>query len=791
MESICDGLNVVELGSGSIAASIAGVVLADAGARVIKVEPLEGDRLRTHNPSGFLVWNRGKESLVADLHTAEGQQTIHDLAAHADVFIEGFAPGQTSAWGIGADDLRATNSALIHCAITGFGSSGPYAALKAYDSLVAAKAGLWARGAFGHRDGPIMFPVPWASLGAGMQSVAGIMGALMVREKTGRGQTLDATLVAGLDPIDYFVSTVVQVMAKRGEKPNADARAATAASRFGVLLVTRDGRFVQTSTMLPHQGKALCEVAGVGNCLEDPRFKGLPTFANADDAQEWEELLQEAFRAEDLDHWLPLLQASPNVAFEVAVTSEEGLVHPQIVHNGDVVTVDDPEHGAIRQVGPVGHFEKTPIGPTKSAPDLGDNAGPLVAHEFPVGGSASPKHPFDGVTVVEFGCFYAMPYATAMLAALGARVIKIEDGNGDPHRNSFGPEVASTKTTAGKESLSVDLRTAEGRAVAQQVVANADAFVNGFRSGVAEKLGLGYKELLELNPRLLYVHAAGYGTDGPYAPRALYAQAAQTVAGSFGRQVGFWMDPAQSDGFSVMELQAVVFPRLNMLVDGDSNAALVLLAALSLGLYQTRRTGAGQFMRTSMIGGNAWAYSDDFCSYDGKPPIPLCDSEYYGTSALDRVYPASGDGWVCLAVRSDAEFSALRETLELPEVTADNNDELEALLTARFVERPAAEWESALTAARVGCVEVNMTGQPIFTAYDPVLRETGLTIAADHPVFGEMVRAAPPVAFSETPGRVAPSCLRGEHNRKILTELGYSEGDIAKLEELNAVIAPA
>ncbi|MDT5018168.1 MAG: hypothetical protein QOD39_4328, partial [Mycobacterium sp.] len=530
MESICGGLNVLELGSGSVAASIAGVVLADAGARVVKVEPPEGDRLRTHNPSGFLVWNRGKESLVADLHTPAGQQTVRDLATRADVVIEGFAPGRTAEWGIGADDLRALNPALIHCMITGFGSSGPYAALKAYDSLVAAKAGLWARGSWAHRDGPIVFPVPWASFGAAMQSVAGIMGGLLVREKTGRGQALDATLVAGLDPIDYFVSTIVQVMAKRGEKPSADARAAMSASRFGVLLATRDGRFVQTSTMLPHQGKALCEVAGVANCLEDPRFAGLPTFANADDAQEWEELLLEAFRAKDLDHWLPLLEASPNVAFEVAVTSEEGLSHPQIVHNGDVVTVDDPAHGAIRQVGPIGHFDKTPIGPTRSAPELGDNAGPLATHKFPVGGSAAPKHPFDGVTVVEFGCFYAMPYATAMLAALGARVIKIEDGKGDPHRNSFGPEVASTKTTAGKESLSVDLRTAEGRAVAQQVVANADAFVNGFRSGVADKLGLGYQELSELNPKLLYVHAAGYGTDGPYAHRALYAQAAQTVA---------------------------------------------------------------------------------------------------------------------------------------------------------------------------------------------------------------------------------------------------------------------
>lgn len=802
MESMCAGLNVLELGSGSVAASIAGVVLADAGARVLKVEPPEGDRLRTHNPSGFLVWNRGKESVVADLRTTSGQRTLREFAAHADVVIEGFAPGTTDAWGIGANELRAINPALIHCSITGFGPVGPYAALKAYDPLVAAKAGLWARGAWGHRDGPIVFPVPWASVGAAMQSVAGIMGALLVREATGRGQGLDATLVAGLDPIDYFVSTVVQVMAKRGEKPSADSRSATSASRFGVLLATRDGRFIQTSTMLPHQGKALCEVAGIAHVLDDPRFRGLPTFGNPEDAQEWEELLQEAFRASDLDHWLPLLEASPDVAFEVAVTSEEGLSHPQIVHNGDVVTVHDSTHGPIRQVGPVGHFEKTPIVVARSAPGLGENSGELVANELPRGSGPAPEHPFAGITVVEFGYFYAMPYSTAMLAALGARVIKIEDGAGDPYRTSFGPEVASAKTTAAKESLSLDLRSAEGQAIAQQVVAKADAFVTGFRSGVADKLGLGYDELSQLNPRLLYVHAAGYGTDGPYARRALYAQAAQTVAGSFGRQVGYWVDPAQSQDFSVLELQAVVLPRLNMIVDGDSNAALVLLAALALGLYHQKRTGTGQFVRTSMIGGNVWAYSDDFCTYNGKPPIPLCDSEYYGTGALDRVYAARDDGWVYLAVRSESEFAALLDGLGLSGLAdderfatsaarADHDDELIALLTVAFAEKPAAEWESALSVVRVGCVEVNMSGQPVFTAYDPVLRDTGLTVAGEHPIFGELVRAAPPVSFSETPGRVGPPCVRGQHNRSILSALGYSEDDISKLEELNVVIAPA
>jgi crotonobetainyl-CoA:carnitine CoA-transferase CaiB-like acyl-CoA transferase len=802
MDGICAGLNVLELGSGSAAAAIAGVVLADAGARVIKIEPPNGDHLRIDNPNGFLVWNRGKDSLAADLRTIDGQDRLRELVADADVVIEGFAPGTTDAWGIGPDALRALNPALIHCSITGFGKTGPYSALKAYDSLVAAKAGLWARGGFGHRDGPIMFPVPWASYGAGMQSAAGILGALLVREKTGRGQALDSTLVAGLDPIDYFVSTIVQLMAKKGESTSGDARSLTGASRFGVLLASRDGRFIQTSTMLPHQGKALCEVAGIGHVVEqDPRFKGLPNFASAEDAQEWEDMLLEAFRAKDFDHWLPLLEASPDVAFEVAATSEEGLEHPQIVHNGDVIVVQDAKLGAVREVGPIGHFEKTPLVIERSAPELGANAGGFVAHDFPKGGGMPPAHPFAGITVVEFGYFYAMPYGTAMLAAMGARVIKIEDKAGDPHRNSFGPEVATTKTTAGKESISLDLRTAEGKAIAQQIVSKADAFLTGFRSGVAERMGLGYEELKELNPRLLYVHAAGYGTDGPYAHRALYAQAAQAVAGCFGRQVGYWSDPAQSEGFNVMELQAVVLPRLNPLVDGDSNAALAVLAALSLGLYHQQRTGQGQFLGTSMIGGNAWAYSDDFCSYAGKPPTALCDSEYYGTSALDRVYEAAEGSWVCLAVKTDAEFSALLGAFGLPELESDerfasaaaraaHDDDLVGLLTGRFAEKPAAEWESELTAAGVGCVNVNLLGQPVFTSFDPVLRETGLTVTIDHPVYGEIVRAAPPISFSETPGRAAPPCVRGQHNVSILTELGYSEADITKFEELNVVAPP-
>lgn len=801
MTAICEGLNIIEVGSGSIAAAMAGMVLADAGARVLKIEPPEGDRLRTHSPSGFLVWNRGKESLIADLRTAEGQERVRALAENADVVLEGFSPGTTAAWHIDGATLTHTNHRLVHCSITGFGPTGPYSRLKGYDSLVAAKAGLFARGGFGHRDGPIMYPVPWGSFGAAMQSVAGIMSALMVREQTGRGQQLQSTLVAGLDPVDYFVATVAQLMAKRGEAPALDARTGLAASRYGVMVCTRDGRFIQTSTVLPHQAKALCEVAGIGAVVTDPRFSKLPAFDSPELAQEWEDLLLEAFRTEELDYWLPRLEASSDIAFEIAVTSEEGLDHRQIVHNGDAITVEDSAYGPVRQVGPIGHFAATPCVIKRSAPAVGANAGPFTPKSHQTVAGPVPAHPLSGITIVEFGYFYAMPYGVSMAAALGARVIKLEDAKGDPHRASFGPEVGSNKTMAGKESLSLDLQSARGQELARQVIARADAFVNGFRCGVAERLGLGYDQLKEVNPRLLYLHATGYGCDGPYAHRALYAQAAQAVAGSFGRQVGYWADPAQNAGMSVPELKAVVQPRLNQVVDGDSNAALAVLAALSLGLYHQRRTGQGQFVMTSMIGGNAWCYSDDFCRYEAKPPVPICDDDYYGTSAMDRVYEAADGSWVCLAVRSDKEFDALVDALGLPELATDdrfntdkarqvNDADLIAALSERFEEKPAAEWEAMLSAVDVGCVEANMKGHAAFTSFDPVLQETGLTLTYDHPMFGSMVRAAPPISFSETPGRVEPPCRRGQHNQAILTELGAGPDEIAQLEADGVVFPP-
>ena len=798
---ICTDINVIEMGAGSYAASLCGMVLADFGARVVKVEAPGGDRLRTERPSAHLVWNRGKESVVADLRTDEGRAVVRELAAAADIVLDGFSPGTADSWDVGYEQLAALNESLVYTAFSAFGPTGGYRDIKGYDALVAAKAGMFARGAHAPRPGPVLFPQPSASFGAAMQGIAGTVAALLVRDRTGRGQRVDATMVQGIDPVDYFLTMVLQQLRRRDPGATVDFKGgAMAYSRYGMLLASRDGRFVQTSTLLPHQAHALNRVARLDHLNDLPQNAKMPMFETVEAAQDWEDALWIAFREMDLAELEPRLIAEPDVAYELAVTSEEGLDHDQIVHNGNVITIDDPVHGPVRQIGPIAHFRDSPAVIERSAPPIGANNGPLMRPtSTPAAGADHAGAPLSGITIVEFGYFYAMPMATSMLADLGARVIKLEDKSGDPMRTSFGPELGIVKVAAGKESLSLDLRSAAGRTIAHQLLARADAFVLGFRPGVAERLGIDYQAVAAVNPRLLYVHAAGYGTSGPRATRALYAQAAQSVAGSFGRQVGYWLDPEISRDMSVMELQAVIAPRLAHVTDGDSNPALALVAAISLGLLHQQRTGRGQFMSTSMIGGNALAYSDDFNSYEGKVPVPLCDPENMGTSALERLYPADG-GWVCLVVKTDREWdrfvAASGATLgddprfATHELRRANDAALVDQLTILFSTRTAPQWEATLTAVDVGCVAAREDSQSAFTLDDPVLGDIGRRLEVDHPVFGKVVRSGLPADLSETPGTARPACLRGADNAPILRELGYSDDAIAQLESDGVLFPP-
>jgi crotonobetainyl-CoA:carnitine CoA-transferase CaiB-like acyl-CoA transferase len=797
MTQICDDLVVVELGNGSAAGSEAGMFLADTGARVIKVEPPEGDRLRTAVPSAWLVWNRGKESLVADLNTAAGQQTVRNLLSAADVVLECFEAGKAEAWGVGYDDVRAANPGLVYCSIKGFGPRGPYARIGGQDALVMAKAGAFARGEFGFRSGPIFSGARIASNGAAHQAVSGILAALIVRDRTGVGQRVDASLFLGLSPIDYFVSYHVQ-MGRRAAAPTgvvgSSDRKTPVATRYMVSACTRDGRWLFFSPQLPHQARALMHVLELDSMIDDDRFADMPAFWTLEDAAAWEGAIYERTKERDLEEWIRRGLANNDLAFEPVLSPEEALDHPQLRANGNVVTVEDPVHGRIEQVGPVARFDRSPAVIQRAAPalDAHDNLPAPAKRAAAPRPGALPGYALEGVTIVEFGYFYAMPYGVTMAGALGARVIKVENIDGDPMRWSFGPpEWGSLKTMEGKESICLDVRTDRGRNIMQELIRKADVFVQGFRPGVDQRLGVDYVTAKALNPEIVYVHGAGYGSSGPYAHRPIYAGTAAAGAGSVHRQSAYWLDPDLNKSLDAVSAQAVVAPRMRNLTDGDANAAVGVLSAILFGLRHKMHTGQGQLVSTSMLGGNVFAYSDDFNRYPGKPPVRQADAEQLGLSATYRLYQAQA-GWVFLAAASQedwirAMFAAGRSDLLTDERFASSqareahDGELGAVLEELFRSRPASEWEALMLDAGAHCVAVTEATLPETAVTDPNIRAMGLVAEIDHPAFGSLLRYAPPAALSATPGRVAPACTLAQHSAAILGELGYSEDEIAKL----------
>lgn len=260
-------------------------------ASVLKLEPPVGDRRRQEIPSGFLVWNRGKESLVADLGTPEGRHVVRAAAEHADVLLAGVPSGLLEKWGLGESHLQTANQGLVPCQINGFGPIGEYSHLRPYEGVVAAKVGVFARGDFSFRAGPIFYDAPWASLGAAHHAFSGILAALMVREATGRGQHLDATLANGISSLDYFGTMHRKAARARGEAPlvTISTKAPSiAATRNALWAAIKDSRFVELVSALgelltPHRAadlEATLTAAGVGCAVASEA--GRSAFASTD-----------------------------------------------------------------------------------------------------------------------------------------------------------------------------------------------------------------------------------------------------------------------------------------------------------------------------------------------------------------------------------------------------------------------------------------------------------------------------------------------------------------------------
>jgi crotonobetainyl-CoA:carnitine CoA-transferase CaiB-like acyl-CoA transferase len=818
----CAGLRVLDLTDG-LAGPMATMILADFGAEVVRVEPAGGDP--GWDTPGYLLLQRGKQSIDLDVSSPAGQEEIRRLIPGFDVVVESLGPDVADQAGIGYDALSALNPGLVYAAVTGWGRTGPFAHLKADDALVMAKSGIMRYQPGWHGGSrPIFRSCPDPSYFAGMLLVQGVLAALRVRDLTGEGQLVETNL---LQALTCRQNPAVRWLLREGEELPLEAKPGgpeilsekhvlphhmdpRVINLIGMRVETKDGRWLVHSHTEPKFFPAWIETIGLEWIWDDDRFKGAPHDVSLENKDELISIVQKRMKEKTAEEWMELYVANGNVCGDAIQTTQQALRHPQTTEAGLVVTIEDPRVGTTVQVGPLARIPGAPASVGRPAPLPGADTDAVVGAQVspvavPPGTGASPARPLEGVTIVEAAYYYATPFATALLAELGARVIKIEPLRKDPYRiiSSYGKgdpvlnlgHNNMVRAFQGKEDIALNLKDPAGQEILRRMVEKADVFVHSFRSGVPESLGIDEATLRQINPDLLYHYGASYGSTGPYAKQPAIDPIIAAYAGTTAHQAGEGNAPLTETG-------------------ADPVAATGHATAMMLGLFARDRSHHGQSLESWMIVSNIYLNAQDAISYEGKPPRTEVDGLQHGTGPTYRLYetgPVSTDReisshanptphWVFLAAEHDDEFARFCEVAGRPELATDprfateadratNHAALATELEALFATRSAPEWEELMVAQAVGCVMADAVSHFAFLYEDAQAKAIDMMTTAEHPSFGGTYwRYAPLLHFSKTPGVAGAFCEFGEHTRAILAELGYSNDEMAELKA-NGVVA--
>lgn len=775
---IASGLRVVEIGN-SAALSVAGVVLADAGAEVIMVEPPGGSPLR--DQPAFAMWARGKQSMVADLTQAPDRARVMELIGEADVCMIGLKPASTDRFGLAYEALRAVGPRLVVARLSGFGYQGPYRDIPVYDGVMQARGGRmldFSSLAGGER--PAFTAVPVTAHAAAAAMVLGVFAALRERERDGRGQLVETSLTNALSVYDLLSWAPGSSAPQRREDapflPYANGR-------------TADGIWIQFA----QNGPAL--FADFLRALDlDHELDAAALYASTDPA------VKRAVRARVLERvasktwaqWQQCFSTERNLSVERFHAPGDALRHPQFLAIGDTVELHDPVHGDTSQLGPMIDVPANPLLPRGAAPSLDSRAdterseatfAPTNSHsrgdELPGSGLLA------GVTVIELGMWIALPFAAAQLADLGARVIKLEPLGGDPMRATG---AVAMKIVQGKQSVMIDLKAPAARDIVHRLIARADVLMHSYRPGVPERLGIDFETVRAINPRIVYLYNGSYGSTGPKAYAPAFHVTGGAVAGGAYAQAGAGCPPPPDRELESDETIAVS-RRLALANEAnpDFNSAVVAAAAVAMGLYAQSRTGEAISLETRMMLSCAWTMSEHFIDYDGRPARPEPDAGLHGLSALYRLYQTT-DGWVFLAAPRPRDFLRLCDALGIAHLAADNrfstaearaaNDEaLAHTLAATFARHEADALETELTTLGVACVRADYGTYSQWLFAKEWAEQQGMVVDAPDSIVGPYRRHGP-VVHSQHPHRPGGARAAGADTHGVLSELGYSDQEI-------------
>jgi crotonobetainyl-CoA:carnitine CoA-transferase CaiB-like acyl-CoA transferase len=758
---ILEGVQVVDLSHGT-AGPVVGMFLADFGAEVIKVEPPPGDPARRE--AGFAAWNRGKKGVIADPADPAGRRWVAELVAGADVCLVSDA-GTLAGYGLDRWRLLRDNPRLVLVETPAYAGDAPwYGGAESHGLLAAALGVAWRQSSY---DGsPVESVARFLLQVHGVWATVCAVAALVERERSGFGQLVSvsgahAVMEANIGSlsVDPALPDPPTAIGPGGRHPTY--------TRF----VARDGKWLASGALGAKFETALLGALGLSWMLAEERMGGrVQNLVRPDNIGWANELTSAAFLTRDRDEWLEIMTGL-GIPCGPLGERDEWLDHAQVRAIGMRAEADDPERGRVVMPGVPVNLTAAPGRVRGPAPALGQHDGtvaPRAPKAAPGGPPPLSEGPLSGFRVLDMGTFVAGPYAGALLAELGAEVIKVEPPAGDPFR------VTGFVFNRGLRSLAVNLQAPAGVDAFRRLALTSDVVIEALRPGVAARLGIDHETLAAGHPELITVSLSAYGEGGPLGGRPGVDMVIQGMSGMMSAQGG--------DSEPVANTIAII--------DVTTAAMLALSAALAL-LHRERGRdggkGQGQRAWASLVGTATYLQTGEIVRYAGRPPAARGGRDHLGADPFDRYYRAS-DGWVRLHTPRPEEVTA--GSLASAGVPVD---------AAAFGADPAAALEAALAGLTSEAAADRLNRAHV--AAVPARRVSG-AVRDPRLVMSEFVHVRPG-AFGGgfvTPGRLAcfsrtprfgplRSPGTGEHSREALRTAGLSEPEIESLISAGTVVA--
>lgn len=381
--------------------------------------------------------------------------------------------------------------------------------------------------------------------------------------------------------------------------------------------------------------------------------------------------------------------------------------------------------------------------------------------------------PLTGIKVIELAQHLAGPGTGMYLADQGAEVVKVEPIAGDASRQQGGTRFTRRNTPSymvlnrNKRGITLDIRKPEGKGVLMKMIEGADVLIHNFRVGVPERLGIGYEDLIEVNPRLVYASITAFGSKGPWAAKGGYDRLTQGLSGAMYRRAdngipitaGVWIS--------------------------DCSVPMLMAYGIMLALWVRERTGRGQKVETSLLQAALAMQTTSLIRVeeDVSPPVDAGGPAY-------GIYHCADDQYLNICALQADQFGRLCKVLDLPHLANDTRfgdpahqeefrREVYPIIDGIMGTKPIREWVEILDAADVPAAPILERGQ-VFD--EPQMLENNMIASIDHPAAGRVKMVAPPVQLSSTPGSVRkPAPQLGEDTEEVLGGLGYSAEEIERL----------